>query len=134
MRTLCLITALWACPLLADGPMSGADFDAYTAGKTLYFNHQGKAYGAERYLDDRRVEWSFLDGECKQGRWFEAGKNILCFIYEDITSPQCWQFFKTATGLQAQFKGTSGAQESEPVYELLDRDQPLLCYGSGLGV
>ncbi|MDG2407007.1 MAG: hypothetical protein P8M25_19355 [Paracoccaceae bacterium] len=120
--------------MLAKGSMSRADFDAYTAGKTLYFNHQGKAYGAERYLDGRRVEWSFLDGECTQGHWYEAGKNYLCFIYENVTIPQSWQFFKTASGLQAQFKSTSDVQESEPVYEVLNIEELLLCYGPGLAV
>ena len=63
-----LILGLCAAPLGA-APLSSDAFDAYTNGKLLYFNEGGEAYGAERYLPGRRVEWSFLDGNCKSGQW-----------------------------------------------------------------
>ena len=40
--------------------MSAEAFENYTKGKTLFYGNGGEAYGVERYLDDRRVVWSFL--------------------------------------------------------------------------
>ena len=93
MRSFLFIFAIWLTsalapafgpaigPAFAQSPMTAAEFEAYTNGKTLYFNNQGETYGAERYFDKRRVEWSFLDGVCQQGRWFEAGRDYICFVY-----------------------------------------------------
>ena len=78
-------------PVQAE-PMSGAEFDAYTKGKTLYFGRGGAPYGAEVYLDNRRLRWSFLDGECKDGYWYEEAPSSICFVYEDRPEPQCWSF------------------------------------------
>ena len=121
-------------PAFAQGPMTATEFNAYTNGKTLYFNNQGKTYGAERYFGKRRVEWSFLEGECQQGRWFEAGKNFICFIYDDTVDPQCWQFFKTPDGLRAQFKGAAGDTEEDMLYEAQPNATPMQCHGPGVGV
>ena len=121
-------------PAFAQDPMTATEFDAYTNGKTLYFNNQGKTYGAERYFGKRRVEWSFLDGECQQGRWFEAGRNFICFIYDDTVDPQCWQFFKTPDGLRAQFKGAAGDTEEDMLYEAQPNATPMQCHGPGVGV
>ena len=121
-------------PAFAQDPMTATEFDAYTNGKTLYFNNQGKTYGAERYFGKRRVEWSFLDGECQQGRWFEAGRNFICFIYDDTVDPQCWQFFKTPDGLRAQFKGAAGDTEEDMLYEAQPNATPMQCHRPGVGV
>ena len=138
MRILLFIVAFGLGPALspafAQDPMTATEFDAYTNGKTLYFNNQGKTYGAERYFGKRRVEWSFLDGECQQGRWFEAGKNFICFIYNDTVDPQCWQFFKTPDGLRAQFKGDAGDTEEDMLYEAQPNATPMQCHGPGVGV
>ena len=71
--------------------LDGAEFDAYTRGKTLVYQRLGVQYGAEQYLSNRRVVWSFLDGECKEGYWYPQGQEI-CFVYEDRPEPQCWSF------------------------------------------
>ena len=138
MRILFFIVAFGLGPALssafAQDPMTATEFDAYTNGKTLYFNNQGKTYGAERYFGKRRVEWSFLDGECQQGRWFEAGRNYICFIYDDTVDPQCWQFFKTPDGLRAQFKGDAGDTEEDMQYEAQPNATPMQCHGPGVGV
>ena len=79
MRTFTLILcALCALPFTAAAEMSAAEFDAYTRGKTLYYGNGAEPYGAEIYLPNRRVRWSFLDGECKDGEWFEAN-GMICF-------------------------------------------------------
>ena len=134
MRILFFILAFGLSPAFAQDSMTATEFDAYTNGKTLYFNNQGKTYGAERYFGKRRVEWSFLDGECQQGRWFEAGRNFICFIYDDTVDPQCWQFFKTPDGLRAQFKGAAGDTEEDMLYEAQPNATPMQCHGPGVGV
>ena len=69
-----LLSALVALPALAqERPMSAAEFEAYTTGKTLTFSSDGYAYGMEEYDADRRVRWSFLDGDCREGKTPRAG-------------------------------------------------------------
>lgn len=125
-----LLTFLCLCaPALAD-PMSAADFEAYVTGKTLYYGQSGQAYGAEIYHENRRVTWSFLDGECKEGLWYDEGDNI-CFVYEDRPDAQCWTFERGAGGLIARFENDPS---SETLYEAQDLDEELICLGPKIGV
>ena len=117
-------------PSVVAQPLSGAEFDAYTRGKTLFYGFDGVAYGVERYLPDRRVIWSFLDGDCKQGVWYEQDGQI-CFVYEDRPDPQCWVFRQSGGGLVAQFEGDPEATE---LYEAGDIDEEMICYGPDVGV
>lgn len=110
-------------------PMDGAEFEAYTTGKTLYFSEGGQAYGAERYLPNRKVEWSFLDGRCKSGAWYAEGRAI-CFVYEDRPDPQCWEFEQTGRGLKATFLGDGQTTE---LYEAQQSDEPMYCMGPDVG-
>ena len=126
---ICLITCC-AIPLLAQTNMSAAEFDAYTKGKTLFYGQAGAAYGAEIYHENRQVEWSFLDGECKKGEWYEDA-GLICFVYEDNPDPQCWSFSKGASGLIARFEGEPGTTE---LYEAEDIGQEMLCLGPKIGV
>lgn len=113
------------------GAMSAEDFDAYTRGKTLYYGAGGQAYGVERYLEGRRVVWSFLDGHCKDGTWYEEAGQI-CFVYEDRPDdPQCWTFRQGPGGLIAQFENDPTATE---LYEAQDIGEEMLCYGPDIGV
>ncbi|MHC9236540.1 hypothetical protein ACX9MO_12980 [Pseudooceanicola sp. 502str34] len=111
-------------------PMTAAEFDAYSRGKTFYYGAQGEAYGVEEYLDNRRVRWSFLDGKCQDGRWYEENQ-MICFVYEDYGDPQCWSFYLGAGGLIARF-------ENDPaqtvLYEVQNSDQPMTCLGPEVGV
>ncbi|MGV6848346.1 MAG: hypothetical protein ACWA5A_08205 [Marinibacterium sp.] len=111
-------------------PLSAEAFDAYTRGKTLFFGAGGTAYGVERYLKDRRVIWSFLDGKCQNGIWYEDSGQI-CFLYEDRTDPQCWTFYQGAGGLIARFENDPDATE---LYEAQDMGEEMLCYGPDVGV
>ena len=122
----CLITA----SALAQTSMSAESFDTYTRGKTLFYGFNGTAYGAERYLDGRRVIWSFLDGDCKEGVWYEEDGQI-CFVYDDRPDAQCWTFSKGAGGLIARFENDPAATE---LYEAGDIGQEMLCYGPEVGV
>ena len=123
---LCLI----AVPVFAQSPMNAEMFDTYTRGKTLYYGFDGETYGVERYLDGRRVIWSFLDGKCKEGVWYQEGEQI-CFVYEDRLDAQCWAFSMTSHGLVARFENSPDATE---LYEALENDAEMLCYGPETGV
>lgn len=119
-----------ALPAAAGEPMSAEAFDAYTRGKTLFYGWGGEVYGVERYLPDRRVIWSFLDGECKDGFWYEEAGRI-CFLYEDRTEPQCWTFSEGAGGLVARFENDPGEIE---LYEAQDTGEEMICLGPEVGV
>ncbi|WP_299729751.1 hypothetical protein [uncultured Tateyamaria sp.] len=131
MRYLLPVLVLFslATPVVAD-PMSAAEFEAYVTGKTLYYGQSGAPYGAEIYHENRRVTWSFLDGECKEGYWYAEGSNI-CFVYEDRPDPQCWTFERGAGGLIASFENNP---ESEALYEAQDVGEEMICYGPKIGV
>ena len=131
MKILTLILGLLvALPAAAQDRMTAAEFEAYVTGKTLFYGKDGAAYGAEIYHENRRVQWSFLDGECKEGRWYEQA-DLICFVYEDNPTPQCWSFQKGPSGLIATF-------ENEPatsaLYEAQDIDEEMLCLGPKIGV
>ncbi|MCR9125077.1 MAG: hypothetical protein NXH82_03025 [Rhodobacteraceae bacterium] len=119
-----------ATPLAAETPMGAEAFDAYTRGKTLFYGSGGQAYGVERYLDNRRVVWSFLDGKCKYGLWYEAEGEI-CFVYEDRPDPQCWTFTKGPDGLIAQFETETRVTR---LYEAREGTDEMICHGPDTGV
>lgn len=121
---------LMALPAASQTPMTAESFDAYTLGKTLYYGVEGKPYGVEKYLEGRRVIWSFLDGDCKEGIWYED-RGQICFLYEDRLDPQCWTFSVGSDGLIAQFE--SDGEEIE-LYEARDSGEKMLCYGPEVGV
>ena len=132
---LCALTlsafALVSTGLQAQSTMSAEDFESYTRGKTLFYGNGGEAYGVERYLSNRRVVWSFLDGECKDGTWYEEAGQI-CFVYEDRPGdPQCWTFRDTGKGLIAQFENDPMSTE---LYEAQDVGQDMMCQGPDVGV
>ena len=134
---LCIAALLVPAQLAADEltsssrPMTAAEFEAYTTGKTLTYAHKGATpYGAEAYLPGRRVEWAFDGGECKTGQWFED-LGLICFVYEDNPTAQCWSFFQTPQGLTAQFENEENAS---PLYEIEQSDEPLFCPGPQVGV
>lgn len=118
-----------AISAMAAEPLSGEEFEAYATGKTLTFAENGEPYGAEQYLPGQRVRWAFDQDTCKEGIWYEQDDNI-CFVYEDGTAPQCWQFFVESDKLRAVFQGDSGTE----LYEAWASDGPLSCMGPQVGV
>ena len=115
----------------AETAMTGAEFERYTAGKTVTFGTVGDTpYGIEQYKSGRRVVWSFRDGTCSDGHWYEAEGNI-CFLYDFDPDPKCWQFFETPNGLRAQFMKRP---ETSVLYEARDSTAPLICPGPDRGV
>ncbi len=121
---------LLALPLWAQTPLDGATFDRLTQGKTFYYAVDGLPYGGETYLKGQRVRWSFLDGKCKQGRWYTQGE-MICFIYEDTPNPQCWRFYQQNGQLKAQFDKSPPEQA---LFGVEQSDEPLLCLGPEIGV
>ncbi|MBT9385595.1 hypothetical protein KM176_17115 [Pseudooceanicola sp. CBS1P-1] len=126
------MAALLPIAASAQDSLSGAEFDSYSRGKTFYYGAGGQPYGAEEYFSDRRVIWSFLDGHCQEGRWYEDQGNI-CFVYDEHPDPQCWRFRLGATGLTAQFQGPSEGGTS-PLYEIQSSPEPMTCEGPEVGV
>ena len=127
-RIFCI--ALCLLPVPCHAQMNAEEFERYTRGRTLIFDQDGRAYGAERFLPGRRVTWSFLDGECRDGIWYPQDGNI-CFLYEDRDAPQCWTFTETPDGLIARFAGESTAFE---LYEARETQEEMICLGPEVGV
>lgn len=131
MKRLALALSLsLATPALAD-TMTAEEFDAFTRGKTFYYGTNGREYGAEEYLSNRRVIWTFLDGRCQEGFWYQQGE-MICFEYENLEETQCWTFRESSRGgLIAKFKDDPEALE---LYEVERSHEPLTCMGPDVGV
>ena len=117
-------------PSLAHAAMTADEFDAYTKGKTFIYGAGGAPYGVEQYLDNRRVRWSFVEGECQEGEWYEED-GLICFVYDTEPDPQCWSFEAGPNGLIARFENDPTEVE---LYEAGQSDTPLICPGPDVGV
>ncbi len=113
----------------AQSTMTAAEFDAYTRGHTFYYGRICQPYGGEEYLDGRRVRWSFLDGRCQEGSWYEEA-GMICFIYETHPDPQCWSFIRQGGGLVARFENNP---DNVDIYEVEKSPEPLMCLGPEVG-
>ena len=132
-HALTLSSALLA-PLSAAGEqvLDGPGFDALTRGRTYIYSEDGREYGAEQYLPGHRVNWSFLDGRCLAGKWWEEAGNI-CFVYEDRPDePLCWQFWQQGAGLMARV--AEGGEGEGITYSARPAAEPLYCMGPDAGV
>lgn len=132
-----LLTLLLLCSPAAtqagpeQPPMTGAEFDAYTQGNTLTYMEGGQSYGVEQYLSNHQVTWSFKNDDCKKGYWYEPEPTMICFVYEDTPGgPQCWNFFKTDSGIRARFISDPMGLE---LYEAQISRAPLICLGPRVG-
>ena len=125
-----LIAPLMAVPVMAQDTMTAEEFDAYALGRTFTYGSNGAPYGAEEYLENRRVRCSFLDGQCKEGEWYEQD-DLICFTYEDNPTPQCWSFIKDPKWLIARFENDPAQSD---LYEVDQSGEPMLCLGPKIGV
>lgn len=129
-----LLLGLAPLGLLAETlgpPLSGAEFDALTQGKTITYSESGSVYGIEEYRPGRKVVWAFEEGRCEEGSWFEDG-SLICFDYHDPdVGLQCWSFHLRGGELVAFFEGR---QENEPLVSLQESDARLNCPGPDVGV
>lgn len=120
---------LATAPALAETPMSADEFESYVRGKTLFYSAGGFSYGAEQYLPGRRVIWTFLDGTCQEGMWYEED-GLICFVYTEEPAPQCWSFWRRPGGLGARFQNDP---EGSELYETRQSEKPLVCPGPDVG-
>lgn len=119
-----LIFLVLAAPAFAGDAMNATEFDAYTKGKTITFGVAGDdAYGIEQYQDNQRVIWSFLDGVCSNGVWYESKGNI-CFRYDFDPDPKCWKFYDEPDGLRAVY---INSPNTSVLYEALESGELLIC-------
>lgn len=129
--TLTTIFALCAPTIsLAAEPLSADAFDKLTKGRTLTYFSNGRPYGVEYYMPGNRVMWSFLDGQCQDGTWYQSGSHI-CFEYENSDGAQCWKFFADDGKLTAVFG--DGGVESTP-YLADETAEDIECLGPKIGV
>lgn len=114
---------------LAETPLSGAEFDARTVGRTMTYARGGEVWGREVYLKDRKVIWAF-DGEpCKRGTWQEPQPGLICFSYDDAAQDQeCWRFYDREGGLFAQ---SELAPEEGDLAAVEQSEAGLVCDGLG---
>ena len=76
------------------------------------------------------MRWSFLDGKCQEGHWYEEA-GLICFVYDEQPEPQCWSFERGSLGLIARFENDPASTE---LYEVEKSVEPLLCLGPDVGV
>lgn len=113
-------------------PLSAEAFEALTTGRTMTYGIGGEPYGIERYMPGRRVIWAFLDGECREGRWFE-GEDRICFVYDDSPGElHCWRFYEAERGILARL-ANAGGDRGAPV-EVRESPEPMHCPGPRVGV
>ena len=128
---LCLSLPAVAQTAATPAPLTAEAFDAYSLGKTLYYNAGGTPYGAEEYLPDHKVIWAFIGQECKYGRWYVDAQQHICFAYDgDKDPPQCWSFYAQGTGLAAHYEGLP---TSTDLIEVQQTSAPLFCPGPKVG-
>ena len=98
-----LALCLLAVPAGAETPLSAAEFEARTTGRTLTYARDGLVWGREQYLEGRKVIWAFEGEDCKYGQWQEPLPGLICFAYDDAPQDEeCWRFFDRNGGLFAQ--------------------------------
>ncbi|MBN2630005.1 MAG: hypothetical protein JXR75_05650 [Rhodobacteraceae bacterium] len=132
MRALGICLILFPCALAAaesSAPLTGAEFEAYTTGKTLTFTQLGTVYGAEQYLPGRKVRWAFKGDICRYGDWYEDA-GLICFVYDYDPNPQCWTFWRKDGRLTGLFTGDAPGAELSEVTQSPD---PLVCAGPDVG-
>ncbi|MEL6573454.1 MAG: hypothetical protein AAFQ64_17475 [Pseudomonadota bacterium] len=119
-----LLPLFFASPVAAQMPMTGAEFEAYVAGRIMSFGSEGDpTFGVEQYLPNRRVIWSTGNGECTNGVWYES-KGDICFRYDGDPEAKCWAIYEEGDGLRAEF---TTRPNTTVIFETEDYTVPLIC-------
>jgi len=124
------VMLFWPAGAFAQSSLDAETFEALTTGKTFTYGDISGAYGAEEYLPGRRVLWSFLDGRCLEGTWYQTGPQI-CFVYDDDPGAHCWLFYQNDGRLSAHF---GDDPDAAPLIEMNSQDERLYCMGPDIGV
>lgn len=130
MKRIFLLAALATSPALSETKMTEERFDTFSKNSTVYFSRFGAPYGAEQYLSDKRVIWTFMDGTCQRGVWF-AERDEICFLYEGQANALCWYFFDDGAEKRARVVGDPPEEDLVVVGQ---DDKPLICPGPDVGV
>lgn len=117
-------------------PISPSEFRSYAEGYTLYFERDGRPFGAERFESGGRTTWQFIDGGCADGVWRPHGAQI-CFFYgqpgEEGADPfevLCWRLLRDGEGILARLLGEGADAGME--LRIVRRDRlPLVCEDAG---
>lgn len=125
-----LALLLVASPVFADPPLTADEFDALTQGRTMTWSEFGTVYGVEQYLPGRKVRWTFVGDDCKDGSWYPEGPAI-CFLYDDNPDPKCWEITRSGSDLLARFTGNP--PETAPVV-VTETTETMACFGPKVGV
>jgi hypothetical protein len=117
--------ALFPGLALAEAPLTGAEFDAFTRGNTLEFRLEGRLWGRETYLPGQQVIWQGEGEGCLHGFWRAGDGGLICFAYpERAFEVTCGQFFAQGAGLGLR---PQDALEGAPMAEVRPSDVPLFC-------
>lgn len=130
MRAAMLILSLMATTAGAETamttPMSLAEFEAFSTGKTLVYAEGGTVIGSEQHLPGNRTLDADLGGPCTEGEWFADGEAI-CFVYAAYPGTHCWLFWREGGGVMARTAGAQTAEADGPIYSVTASDAPLDC-------
>lgn len=125
-----LALCLMAAPAWAETPLTAAEFEARTAGRTMTYAREGRIWGREQYLAGRKVIWAFEGEDCKYGIWDELAPGLICFAYDDAPQEQeCWRFYDRQEGLFAQ---SELAPEAGMLAAMAESDKGMVCGGLGV--
>ncbi len=123
-KSIALGLTLLCTPAFAQDIMTGEEFGAHVADRTITFRtEQNPTFGVERYLPGQRVMWSAFDGTCQYGVWFES-KGDICFRYEGDPEHKCWTMYNEPGGMRGVFTTRLPATV---IFEVPDREDPLIC-------
>jgi len=107
MRTVLLLCAIAAAtPAFAEEPVSPSEFREFAEGYTLYFERDGKPFGAEKFEPGGHTLWRYGDGSCAPGVWRPHGAQ-LCFYYGEGTDVLCWRVLRDEQGMKVKLLGES---------------------------
>ena len=122
---------LTASTAAAEPLDTAAKFEAYVRARTIFFHlGEGQIYASERYMADRRVRWSLLEGACQEGEWW-AQDGLICFAYEGNANAQCWKVDLTPEGMRAT---SDDAINPLVIYEAQGVTGDQTCTGPRVGV
>ena len=93
----------------AETAMTSAEFEAWSTGKTLEYDVDGRHKGSEMHLAGRATVNAHVGKACRSGHWYPSG-NLICFVYDTNPGPHCWRFLKVGDQVFAKFAGDDEPQ------------------------
>lgn len=128
-HALCAALCLAATGAFAETPMTAAEFEAWSTGKTLDYYIDGELWGSEQHLEDRATLDADLDGPCIAGRWSPRG-DAICFAYDGSPGPHCWRFLRDGDQVWAEILNEGDSAR----FLVQTTEAPLACPGPDVGV